>query len=125
MITKIENQKKRVLKETYTKIHEQFCRKIQSAVALNQKQVILTVPPFLLGFPTYNLEKACVYLKRQLERSGFDVAYMSPIVLFVSWFPVAAKKQELPRYEHQEVPEQDELLPSLINLRKTANKYRA
>ena len=126
MITKMEAEKRNVRKQVYTKIYEQFCRKIQSVVSANHKHIVLTVPPFLLGFPSYNLERAATYLKRQLERSGFDVNYVSPISLFVSWYPVAktqSAKVPPPRFL-EPIPEEDASLPALVNLRKAANKYR-
>ena len=122
MITKMDDQKRSVRKKIYVKIYEQFCRKIQHAVAMNQKQVFLQVPPFLLGYPSYSLEQAATYLKRQLERSGFDAILSSPISLFVTWFPQA--KQVVPVQIIDEA-EEDVTLPSLINLKKAANKYRS
>jgi hypothetical protein len=124
MITKLENQKRRVRKEIYTKIYEQFCRKIQGAVTSQQRQVVLQVPPWVLGFPSYNMESAGAYLKRQLEHSGFDVAMLSPTSLFVSWYPKTQSVKEPPPRFLAPIPEEDPSLPSLVNLRKAANKYR-
>jgi len=127
MINKMDAEKRRVKKEIYTRIHEQFCRKIQSVASAGHKQVLLTVPLFLLGYPTYNVTQAAVYLKRQLQNGGFTVNFAQPSSLLVSWYPESKKQQEeLPVY-HQHllpIPEEDTSLPSLVNLRKAANKYR-
>jgi hypothetical protein len=126
MINKMDSEKRKVRKEVYTRIYEQFCRKIQSVASGGHKQLMLTVPPFLLGYPTYDLTQAALYLKRQLTISGFDVVFAKPASLFVSWFPVSQKQAVVPAYETpMSAPEEDSTLPSLVNLRKAANKYRA
>jgi len=124
MINKMDTQKRRVRKETYTKIYEQFCRKIQNAATMNQKQVMLTIPPFVLGFPMFSLVAASSYIKRQIERSGFDVVVVSPNSLFVSWYPAASQPTKVPPRFVETIAEEDTSLPSLVNLRKAANKYR-
>jgi hypothetical protein len=128
MINKMDADKRRIKKEIYIKIHEQFCRKIQSVAAANHKQVMLTVPPFLLGYPTYDETQAALYLKRQLINGGFDVAFAHPSSLLVSWFPKAKKHlEEIPSTYYSTggvPPPEDTSLPSLVNLRKAANRYR-
>jgi hypothetical protein len=127
MINKMDAEKRRVKKEIYKRIHEQFCRKIQSVASAGHRQVLLTVPPFVLGYPTYDVTKAALYLKRQLQNGGFDVNFAHPASLFVTWFPESKKHEDvLPVYEHlAPIPEEDTTLPSLINLKKAANKYRS
>ncbi len=127
MIDKMDADKRRIKKEIYTKIHEQFCRKIQSVAVVGHKQVFLTVPPFVMGFPTYNVTQAAGYLKRQLQNGGFDVSFAHPASLMVSWFPKAKKhlEEEAQHFHVQPPPEEDASLPSLVNLRKAANKYRS
>jgi len=122
-IKKIEDSKRQIRKEIYKKIFEQFSRKIQISVDARQKQVILRVPEFLIGYPSYDVIKAAVYLKRQLELSGFQVAEISAISFHVSWFIKRQKVIEnLPRYP--EPPSfTEEQFPSLINLKKAAKKY--
>ena len=123
-IRKIEEAKTRVRKETYKKIYEQFCRKIQNTVALGQKQVMLQVPPVLLGFPIYNIDSASVYLKRQLELSGFNTVLVSSGILYVSWLPEPKKAPVSQAVESSPTSLFDDTLPSLINLKKAANRAR-
>jgi hypothetical protein len=124
-IRKIEEAKTRVRKETYRKIYEQFCRKIQNAVTLGNKQVMLQVPPVLLGFPMYSIESAGVYLKRQLELAGFHVTAVNAGVLYVSWLPQTSKKSPPPQTaEPSDESLFDDTLPTLINLKKAANRAR-
>ena len=127
-IKKIEDSRKQVKKETYKKILEQFSRKIQVSVSANQKQVFLEVPAFLLGYPSYNLESAAVYLKRQLELGGFRVVNVSPVVFNVSWYTEKERKatrEPPPRFRNEPTPPtfSEEDFPSLINLKKAAKRY--
>jgi hypothetical protein len=100
-IKKIEESKRQIKKEIYKKIFEQFSRKIQVSVDASQKQTIVQVPSFLLGYPSYDVEKAGVYLKRQLELSGFQVTPISPIIFTVSWYTQKEKTQNYPRASKQ------------------------
>jgi hypothetical protein len=128
-IREMEDQKKKIKKEIYKKIYEQFNRKIQNSVLCHQKNVLLQVPAFLLGYPTFEQEHAASYLKRQLENAGFVVEYMSNTSFHVSW-EKQSKQPELPSYEFEQKPKkkkenpEEEYFPSLLNLKKVANKYR-
>jgi hypothetical protein len=126
-IKKIEESKRQIKKEIYKKIFEQFSRKIQVSVDASQKQTILQVPSFLLGYPSYDVEKAGVYLKRQLELSGFQVEPISPIVFNVSWYTQRERKQvpQVPVYDPAPPSFSEEQFPSLINLKKAAKRYSA
>jgi hypothetical protein len=117
-IAKIENKRREIKKETFTKIYEQFSRKIRHHVELGQKQVFLNVPAFVMGFPVFNQEEATKYLKRQLERADFDVTSTGNFEFLVTWGTAKPSREAEPDLE----PQGD--LPSLMNLRKAANKYR-
>ena len=118
-IVKIENKRREIKKETYKKIYEQFSRKIRQTVEFGQRQVFLTVPGFLIGFPTFDRDKATEYLKRQLERAGFTVAQTSSYEFHVSW-GYTKVKEKAPEEEESSFDD----LPNLVNLKKAANKYR-
>lgn len=116
-IAKIENKRKELKKEIYTKIYEQFSRKIRQTVELGQKQVFVNVPSFIMGYPTFDRDKALEYLNRQLERAGFITTQTGSYEILVTW---NIKKQVK---EPVEEPTFDEF-PTLMNLKKAANKYR-
>ena len=123
-IKKIEESRRHIKKEIYTKIFEQFSRKIQVSVDASQKQVFLQVPEFLLGYPSYDINRAAIYLQRQLELSGFQVLPVSQTGFTVSWFTKKEKAQEpLPEYMKAPPSFSDDQFPSLINLKKAAKKY--
>lgn len=118
-IIKIENERKKIRKEIYTKMYEQFSRKIMHAVQTNQKQVFLVVPAYLIGYPVFDRDKATVYLKRQLELNKLSVVQISDFEFHVSW-----NKKKKEKKEKKEDLDDEEHFPTLINLKKAAAKYK-
>jgi len=118
----VAREKKRtdVLKETYKALLEQFSRRIKTSSDLGQKSSILTVPPFIVGFPKYDMARAVMYMCRQLERLGYTVNLVGPFDIKVEW---AARKSAV-----EEIPVEDAApdvyFPSLVNLHKAAGKIR-
>jgi hypothetical protein len=116
-VTKIDEKRKQIKKEIYTKIYEQFSRKIKQSVELGHKQVFLTVPTFVIGYPTFDRGAAARYIMRQLKLGGFDVRLVSDYEMYVSWI--------VPKKVKQKISEPDETeFPDLMNLKKMADKYR-
>ena len=121
-IQKIEGVRKAIRKETYTKIYEQFSKRIRHHVELGLKSVTLSVPSFVMGCPTFDRSKAADYLVRQLKNGGFNVDRLSPTDIYVDWNIKAPKKKT--EAEAEAAAEFDTGLPSLINLKKLAAKHR-
>ena len=116
-VTKIDETRKQIKKEIYTRVYEQFSRKIKQSVELGHKQVFLTVPTFVVGYPTFDRGAAARYIMRQLKLGGFDVRLVSDYDMYVSWI--------IPKKVKQKVNEPDETeFPDLMNLKKMADKYR-
>jgi hypothetical protein len=44
-----------------------------------------TVPPFILGLPSIDLEDCIVYLVHMLRQTGFVVRFTYPNLLYISW----------------------------------------
>ena len=114
-----EKTRQAVRKETYKAMLDQLCRKIRSASDLGQHECIVTVPPFIVGFPKYDLARAVLYMCRQFQRLGYIVDLVGPFDIQVAWRA----------YKHgQEYAQEEEdplvHLPSLANLQKTAQKLR-
>ena len=61
-VTKIDEKRKQIKKEIYTRVYEQFSRKIKQSVELGHKQVFLTVPTFVIGYPTFDRGAAARYI---------------------------------------------------------------
>jgi hypothetical protein len=116
-VTKIDEKRKQIKKEIYTRVYEQFSRKIKQSVELGHKQVFLTVPTFVIGYPTFDRGAAARYIMRQLKLGGFGVRLVSDYDMYVSWV--------IPKKVKQKVNEPDETeFPDLMNLKKMADKYR-
>lgn len=116
-VTKIDEKRKQIRKEIYTRVYEQFSRKIKQSVELGHKQVFLTVPTFVIGYPTFDRGAAARYIMRQLKLGGFDVRLVSDYDMYVSWV--------IPKKSKQKTVQPDETeFPDLMNLKKMADKYR-
>lgn len=116
-VSKIDEKRKRIKKEIYSKIYQQFSRKIKQCVELGHKQVFLNVPAFVIGCPTFDRSAAARYIVRQFKLGGFIVQQVNDYELYVSW--------NVTKKEHKKTEEVDEThFPDLINLKKIANKYR-
>jgi hypothetical protein len=115
-----EKKRADVKKEYYKALLEQFCRKIKSASELEQGEALLQVPPFLVGFPKYDLAQTVLYMARQLTRLGYIVTVAGPLTLKVRWYKTANLDSELEKEE----ADPGTFLPSLVNLQKTANQLR-
>lgn len=116
-VTKIDEKRKRIKKEIYTRIYEQFSSKIKQSVELGCKQIFLTVPNFLVGYPTFDRGQAARYVARQFVLGGFTVQMINECELYISWYTPKKKK------ERAEKGSEDDF-PNLMNLKKMANKYR-
>tara|TARA_R110001606_G_scaffold161827_1_gene305771 strand:- start:120 stop:497 length:378 start_codon:yes stop_codon:yes gene_type:complete len=116
-VTKIDEKRKQIKKEIYTRIYEQFSRKIKQCVELGHKQIFLTVPGFVVGCPTFDRSVAARYVARQLKLGGFEVRLVSEYDIYVSW--IIPKKVKNKSIE----PEEPDF-PDLMNLKKMADKYR-
>ena len=116
-VTKIDEKRKQIRKEIYTRVYEQFSRKIKQSVELGHKQVFLTVPTFVIGYPTFDRGAAARYVARQFKLGGFDVRLVGDYDMYVSWV--------IPKKVKQKVEEPDETeFPDLVNLKKMADRYR-
>jgi hypothetical protein len=115
----LEKARQNVKKETYKALLDQFSRKIRTSHELGLKSALLTVPPFVVGFPRYDLPKAVRYLCRQLQKLGYTVDLSGPVSFRVRWDRRSRAVQEEPADEQTL-----DLLPGLVNLQKMAQKIR-
>jgi len=113
----IEARRRKYLKDTYKHILELFTKKIKLGVSLGHKKIYLQVPEFLMGYPLYNHHDATLYLKRQMELLGYNVT-LYDYILVVRWGKTKLKEEPEENVEIQD----DDMLPSLMNLRKMASK---
>ena len=117
-ISQIVNNRNRMKKETYVELYRQVTSKIRRAVETGRKYVLVEVPSFVIGYPTYDRLKATSYIKRQLELAGFDVAIIGNYEFRITW----KVKKNVRASESVDDSLGD--FPTLINLKKAANRYR-
>jgi hypothetical protein len=117
-VNKIDEKRKQIKKEIYKKIYEQFSSKIKQSVEFGHKQIFLTVPAFLIGYPVFDRGLAAKYVARQFTLGGFTAQVISEYEIYVSWYVPKKKKEVI------ENGDEDGDFPNLMNLKKIANKYR-
>lgn len=119
-----EHKRLEVRKATYKAILEQICRKIKSASELGERSVFLTIPPFTIGYPAYDIETTTAYIQRQLVRLGYNVIKVAQGTLGVSWGDTKPKGPVVIDHSTDGEETRNISLPSLANLQKTAAKLR-
>jgi hypothetical protein len=83
-----EQEKRDALRlKTYNNILEQVHNKIRviARMPTNEKSLLFTVPEFVLGVPRFNTRDCILYLVWNLRQTKFDVQYIPPTLLFISW----------------------------------------
>ena len=83
----------------FNKILNRVQKRIQTVSRTKQsdKHIWFTIPEYLFGEPVYDKGDCTAYLVTKLEENGFDVKYMHPNTLFVSW------KNWVPSYVRNEI----------------------
>ena len=113
-----ESIKKEMNRDMYKKILTQFCKKIETYNSFGKKDVILQVPEFYFGVPSYDVYQVSVYIQRQLTLLGYRTSVLnSRGTIHAAWGGVEKSEPS-----HTQQPEDD--LPSLANLKKAADTLR-
>ena len=116
-VVKIDDKRKQIRKEIYIKIYTQFSTKIKQSVELGHKQLFMTIPTFLIGYPAFDRSAAARYVARQFTLGGFTVQLVGEYDIYVTWSKPKKKKERVEQEEEGD-------FPNLMNLKKIANKYR-
>lgn len=119
-IKKIQGERKNIKKEIYKKIYSEFSRKIKKAVQVGHNQILLQTPNYMFGYPSYDVTKATLYVKRQFDHSGFTTYLFSGNELYISWAQENKTKSEVKMKEEED----EEEFPTFVNLKKMANRLR-
>lgn len=84
-----ETQHRKDLKQLsiFNKILNRVHRQIKTHLRIKKttKFIWFTVPEFLFGEPLYDKAECVAFLVSKLQDNGFDVRYMYPNTLYVSW----------------------------------------
>lgn len=62
------------------------------------------VPEFILGYPLYKMEDCIKYLMAHIENNGFNVKYIFPRVLIISWSPLPSIEYHPPKMVQKPSP---------------------
>lgn len=118
-VTKIDDRRRQIKKEIYKRIYEQFARKIRKSVEYGNKQIFLTIPTFVIGYPTFDRAAATQYVARQFANGGFNVRIVGEYEIYINWIKERSKTE---KYTDETISETN--FPDLVNLKKIANKFR-
>ena len=122
-VQKVDYERKRIRKEIYQKIYEQFCRKIKLSTEMGYKCVILTVPSTVFGYPTFDRAVAAEYIRRQFSNGGFETRLVDTYSMYVAW-NIQKRSKKLQDKKPEPEAEEDYEMPTLMNLKKAAAKYK-
>lgn len=95
-----EKNKQKDLKQLsiFNKILNRIYKRIQHTGKTKKDLFIFyTVPEYLFGEPLYNQGDCIGFLVAKLESNGFEIKYMHPNSLFISW------KNHVPSYVRNEI----------------------
>ena len=132
---KEKDAKRAIKKQTYKQILEQVSRKIKNASLSGKEHLVVTIPVFVMGCPSFDQKTAAIYIERQLKNGGYKTRFINEISILVDWTkdrppppdhpPDPGRPQGVKRAKKTErdVLEEEYQLPSLINLKKYAQKY--
>ena len=89
-----ESARRKELKkfETFDKILQRCHNKIKLYAENHKIECIYEVPEFIIGVPLYNIEDLKRYLIELLRKDGFQLIYIDPNWLFITW-ELKGKKQ--------------------------------
>jgi len=96
-------EKKRMKNEMELNIFNRLLNRIHNKIKLTSRQksdeqyIFYVVPEVMIGLPKYNHSSCVSYLMYKLQDNGFNVQYINPNVLFVSW------KHWVPKYVTKEI----------------------
>jgi len=131
---KEKDAKRAIKKQTYKQILEQVSRKIKNASTGGKEHLVVVIPLFVMGCPSFDQKTATIYIERQLKNGGYKTRFISEISILVDWTkdrPPPERPQDPGRAQgikkakktERDVLEEEYQLPSLINLKKYAQKY--
>ena len=121
-LQKDQDNRNSLKKKTFDKILEDLSRIVKNRAKLGQKECFLSVPAFVIGKPLYNIRQATKYVIYKMRKNGFNVYDGGVNEIYVSWRPDSKKKtsRDVVSYEEDEF-----MIPSFVNLKKSANHVRS
>ena len=118
-VQQIDHRKRELKKKLYTELYERASAKVRQVADLGLHETWVHVPSFLIGFPSFDVNKAALYVERQFVNGGFFTQLYENGQIFISWYPKSSKKTK-----KSKPSEPQNEFASLANLKKAADKYR-
>ena len=82
-----ENKNNKQLRrlEQFDEILKKVHRRIKSSAASEKMHCFYQIPEFIIGVPLYNVNELKQYIMNSLKKNGFNLLYIDPNWLFISW----------------------------------------
>ena len=71
--------------EFFNSILQKCHHRIKTVAQKSETFCFYIVPEFSLGIPLYNVYQCCQYIISHLKNGGFNVLYVRPNLLYISW----------------------------------------
>ena len=84
-LTNMHEERNRMRLAVFEQILKKCYQKIYGAAKQDQCFSVFAIPDFILGTPLYNIKYCTVYLMAKLKENGYNVQYMFPNMLYISW----------------------------------------
>lgn len=124
-VLKHDYRKREMKKKLYTELYERASSKIKQMGELGNHETWVKIPTFTMGYPPYNIDEVSTWIARQFKNGGFHTQLYQNGEIFVSWnIPKKNKSDKKGVKTKPAKTETENTLESLMNLKKTADKYR-
>lgn len=103
-VDKLHEQHKKKMdkcKEIYRTFLEKCFNRIQNRNELGYQSMYYTIPPFSIGTPLYDYNRAIRYVKTKLTSKGFKVQTHDN-TLYIDWLPRVNPKKERTLKDNEE-----------------------
>ena len=110
-IERYQKQKIKTQIKIYEKILGNCYRKIREYVIRNQTYLMYTIPEFMVGFPSYDINKCAYFINKKLRESGYQTKHVASNMIYIFWgFSTKKKIEEKKQYIQLERETDDRLI---------------
>jgi len=120
-LQKEHDTRNNIKRDTFNKILEDLTRIIKNRAQFGQKECFLNIPAFVIGKPLYSVRQATKYVIHRMKQKGFKVYDGGGNEIYVSWRIEEANKP----IPSRDIEEDEFMIPSFVNLKKSANRVRS
>jgi len=85
------NEKTLKRMEIYDDVLKKCHCRIKYNSGLERTYCFFQIPEFIIGVPLYNSNEMKTYIINSLQNNGFELLYVEPNWLFITWFDKGAK----------------------------------